>query len=113
MVFCIAGGCARLFGGGGGSDEELGRAEHDGAARLDEHLLSSLGIASTPFPLLADHERSEPGDLDLLAVAEMTFYRLEDDLDQTRRFAVGDAAMTLVHNPGDIGLRHGPRAPSE
>jgi len=50
-----------------GRREQLGRAEDDGTAGPDEHLLSSLGIASATLPLLADQERTEPGDLDLLA----------------------------------------------
>src|SRR5512146_1267806 len=64
----------RLVDGGG---EELGGAEDDRAAGPDEHLLSSLGIASATLPLLADQEGAEARDLDLLALPEMTFDGLE------------------------------------
>src|SRR5262245_22747807 len=52
------------------SAEQLGRPEHDRTAGLDQHLLSSLGIASSPFPFLADHESPEAGDLHLLAATQ-------------------------------------------
>ena len=50
-----------------GRREQFRRAEDDRAAGRDEHLLSSLGIASATLPLLADQEGAEAGDLDLFA----------------------------------------------
>ena len=101
-----------LFGGAGGP-EELRWAEHHGSARLDDHLLSSLGVAPSTLPLLADHERPEPGDLDLFPVAQLVLDRIEDDLDQPRGLPIGDPAVALVDYPGDVGLGHSIPEPTE
>src|SRR5205809_5058669 len=91
--------------------EELRGAEDHGPARLDEHLLSSLGIATASFPFLADHERAEAGDLDLLTVSEAILDRVEDDLDQPGRLTVGQASVPLIDDARNIRLRHGATAP--
>src|SRR5439155_13154319 len=95
----------------GGRAEELGGTEDDRPARLDEHLLSSLGIAPAPLPFLADHERSEAGDLHLLAVAETVLDRVEDDLHQQRRLALRKTPVPLIDDARDVRLRHGAPVP--
>src|SRR5688572_14350659 len=92
--------------GGGCGPEKLRWAEHHGSARLDDHLLSSLGVAPSTLPLLADHERPEAGDLDLLAVAQLVLDGLKDDLDQPGGLPIGDPAVALVDYPGDVGFGH-------
>src|SRR5712692_9894049 len=91
--------------------EELRGAEDDGPARLDEHLLSSLGIATASLPFLADHERAEAGDLDLLTVSEAILDRVEDDLDQPGRLTIGQASMPLIDDARNVRLRHGATTP--
>src|SRR5882762_981219 len=87
--------------------EELRGTEDDGPAGLDEHLLSSLGIATASLPFLADHERAEAGDLDLLTVSEAILDRVEDDLDQPGRLTVGQTSMPLIDDARNVRLRHG------
>src|SRR6266568_7346922 len=91
--------------------EQLRGTEDDGAARLDEHLLSSLGIATASLPLLADHERAEACDLYLLAVSQAVLDGVEDDLHQPRRLPVRQAPMPLIDDARDVRLRHGATAP--
>src|SRR6185295_9057046 len=91
--------------------EEFRGPEDDRSARLDEHLLSSLGIATASLPLLADHEGAEACDLDLLSVAEAVLDRIEDDLDQPSRLTIGQASMPLIDDARDVRLRHAATAP--
>src|SRR5689334_1185581 len=82
--------------------EELRWSEDDGPARPDQHLFPRLRVSPAALPLLTDDECAEPGDLDLLAVAQLRLDRVEDDLDQSCRLTIRNAAVALVDNPRDV-----------
>src|SRR5258707_12579175 len=55
----------------------LARAEGQHAPRCDRHLDARFRIAADAFALVAEHERAEPRNLDVLALRERVAHMVE------------------------------------
>src|SRR5262245_22377324 len=86
--------------------EEFRGPENDRAARADDHLLSSLRIAPTALPLLADQEGAEARDLDLFTIPQMPLDRLEDHFHEAGCLAVRNPPVAFVDDPRDVVFCH-------
>src|SRR5712691_12665589 len=68
--------------------------------------LTGDGISSAPRFAIHDFEGAKTDYVNPLAFLELALDDLNQQIDQTQRIAIRQAAVTLVNNPCEIGLGH-------
>ena len=76
------------------------------AAGTDRDLFPGLWVATGTCLLVPDHEIPEARDLDLVALYQRCFDRLEDGLDDVSGLLLREAADSFVYDVDDFRLGH-------